>query len=348
MSYKKTAFLVVMLGLCAAITSLSGSRPSAANAAETETVRLAQPLINLSYLPIDVARASDVFRKYGLDLNFALISGGDAAILAALNAGDIQFAAVGTDAPLTAIAKGEPYEIVYCLNASLSQQLVVSNAWLKKAGVSAKDPLEKRLRALGTATIGVTALGGLQYREALYYLKLGGVPASKAHIAKIGPPPALEAALEHGEIDAFILSPPEGQKMEAKDVGTVLVRSSDVSQLRDFCGLALVVTKNYAQTHAATIRSVTAALVAASNEVQSNPDGVATTLHGSYYEKVSIPLLRSSITELLPAIEDRGRMTVPMMKSVIDFTEAAQGANLPLDAVSGRNVWWTDQYLPRK
>ena len=55
-----------------------------------------------------------------------VLPGGDASALAALDSGDIDLAAVGSEAVLRAAAKGQPFEIVYTLMSKVTLQLVVS------------------------------------------------------------------------------------------------------------------------------------------------------------------------------------------------------------------------------
>lgn len=344
--YKRNPVLLTLFSALLIGTTACNSATPSASGGDGTSVRLAQPLVNLSYLAVDTARAEKTFDSNGIKVDWALVSGGDSAILAALTAGDVQFGAVGTDAPLAAISKGSKYQMVYCLNSTLSQDVVVSNTWMQKAGVTPADPIEKRLQALKSATIGVSALGGLQDEEARYFIQLGGASPADAHIAKIGAPPALEAALKQGQIDAFILSPPEGAKMKASGVGQVLLSSSDVPQLKDFCGLALVVTKDYAAKHADVIRKVTAGLAQASTDVAQKPDQVAKTVHAAYYAQVAEPLVRTAVGQLAPALGGHGQMSTPMMSSVLQFVDSASGAKLSLDAAKGEGDWWTNQYLP--
>lgn len=311
------------------------------------SVRLAQPLVNLSYLSIDTARANKTFADNDVKVKWALASGGDSSILAALSAGDVQFAAVGTEAALAAVDKGQEYKLVYCVNSSLSQELVVSKRWLKKAGVSPDDPVEKRLAALKGATIGVSALGGLQDQLAQYYLDKGGVSESDARIAKIGPPPALEAALEKGQIDAFVLSPPEGLKMADSGIGEVLLRNDEIPELKQVCGLSLVVTEDFAQQNGDLIKKVTASLADASADIDDDPTGSADSVREAYYPKVTKPLMRQSVDQLAPAVRGRGRMNEPMMSAAVRFVEKTGGHGLSIDAASGKGEWWTNEFLPK-
>ena len=180
--------LVGTLAIAAALMST----PSLASA---QTVRIAQGVATLSFLPLWAARALNTFAPQGLTASAVVIPGGDATALAALDAGDIDLAAVGSDAVLRAAAKGQPFEMVYSLMSKVTLQLVVSPALLERAGVKVSDPLEKRLSALKGATIGVAAAGGTQDIVARWLATKAGLnPKTDVKFAQIGNPVALQAA----------------------------------------------------------------------------------------------------------------------------------------------------------
>ena len=130
---------IVVIGLALALL------PSFAMAQQTVRIGLGAP--TLSFLPIWSARALDTFKPLGLTANVVALPGGDPSALAALDAGDIDLAAVGPDSMLRAAAKGQPFEIVYSLMSKVTLQLVVSPALLERTGVKPSDPLQKRLAA---------------------------------------------------------------------------------------------------------------------------------------------------------------------------------------------------------
>src|SRR6266852_3470097 len=140
-----------------------------------QTVRIGLGAPTLSFLPIWAARALDTFKPQGLRATAVALPGGDASALAALDAGDIELAAVGPDAMLRAAAKGQPFEIVYSLMSKVTPQLVVSSAFLDRTGVKAADPLAKRLAALKGAIVGVSAIGGTQETVARWLAAKGGL-----------------------------------------------------------------------------------------------------------------------------------------------------------------------------
>lgn len=353
--YRTTAAAAALTGLVACLSACGSSSSTSAGAAGATknapvTVTLAQPLQIPAYLSIDEARAAGDFSNAGINLKFGLTSGGDSSALAALSAGNIQFAAVGTQAPVLAISKGQPYEFVYCLDSQMSLQLVMSDGYLASKNVTASSPLSQRLGAMKGATIGVSAVGGEQAQVADFYAKAGGLdPSSDIKIAQIGPPPALLAALQHGEIDGFVLSPPEGQEAQALKVGTPIVSGSEVPGLSDYCDLALVTTKSFAQSNASTVTRVAQVLDTASREAQADPAGVAASIHQAFYKTIPTAILQPAVSQLAQGTTGLGEMTVKMMSQILAF-EKDTGASLPssFTAQSGEGVWWTNQFLPAK
>lgn len=181
-----------------------------------------------------------------------------------------------------------------------------------------------------------------------FYAKAAGLnPSSDIKIVQIGSPPALLAALQHGEIDAFALSPPEGQQAQAMHIGVPILNGSEVSGLSDYCDLALVTTKNYAKSHASTITKVAQVLDLASKEAQTNPASVAATIHQAYYKTIPTNILQPAVSVLAKGTTGSGRMTVNMMSQILNFA-VETGAKLPssFTAKSGEGMWWTNQYLP--
>ena len=110
-------------------------------ASAQQSVRIAQGFASLSFLPLWGARALNTFAAEGLTATVLNSPGGDPAALAALDAGDADLAAVGTESALRAVAKGQPFEVVYNLMSKVTLELVVAPSLLEKAGVKASDPL---------------------------------------------------------------------------------------------------------------------------------------------------------------------------------------------------------------
>jgi ABC-type nitrate/sulfonate/bicarbonate transport system substrate-binding protein len=332
------------MGLIALLGVWIGMAP-AAHAAET-TVKIGQATTALSFLPIYAARALDTFPKQDLKLVWAAINGGDPATLAALDAGDIDLAAVGSETVLKAVAKGQPFEIVYSLMSKVTLQLVVSNEFLKRTGVSPNDPLEKRLAALKNALIGVSAIGGAQDAAARWLAVKGGLnPKTDIRIAKIGPPPAILAAMENQRIDGFVLSPPAGNVIEASKSGKVLVRlGDDFPDLKNLPFLVLVAKKPIDGAKRDLIVRSVRALQQASGALTAKPSETAAILQKKFFAKLKPEIIAAAIEALKGGVADGGRLDQSGFDHLMAFANEKTGG-----AGSGAKVkagdLWTNAYV---
>jgi ABC-type nitrate/sulfonate/bicarbonate transport system substrate-binding protein len=93
--------------LLLALFAIAAVLPSAHAQAPLKT-KIGQAVPTLGFLPLYAARATDAFAAAKIEAEFASIPGGDPTTLAALDAGDIDFAAVGAETALLAISKGAP------------------------------------------------------------------------------------------------------------------------------------------------------------------------------------------------------------------------------------------------
>jgi ABC-type nitrate/sulfonate/bicarbonate transport system substrate-binding protein len=305
-------------------------------------VHIGQATPAVSFLPLQAARALDTFPSAGLDLYWAAIPGGDPACLAALDSGDIEFAAVGSETLLNAIAKGQPFQMVASLMSKVSLELVCSNGLIQKSGISiADDPLAKRLSILKGATIGVSAIGGTQDRAARWLARQAGLnPRTDIQVAMAGPPPSLQAALEGGRIDAFILSPPEGLLAEDARTGQVVIRMGDeFPALKNVPSLVLAVKTPVPAGTRALLIATCKAMIAASAQVLANPAGAAATIQDKLYPRMAPPVMAAAINSLKTGIIDRGRFDPAGIAALLTYAgDAATG----LDAAKGG--FWTNDY----
>lgn len=324
------ALPMATLGLPALV---SGARAAA------ETVRLGQATTALSFIKIFGARALDTFAREDVALQWAAIPGGDPAALAAVDSGDLDIAAVGSDTALAAISKGQPFQIVYSLMSKLPYELTVSNAFLAKAGIGKDMPLQARIAALKTAIVGASAIGGAQDRAVRWLAGQGGLDPKAVKVALVGGPPAISAALENGRIDAFMLSPPESVIAEANGYGTVLV--SPGREIAGVKGLpSLVLAAHAAPSPEVRARIVKAirALNAAASAILADPPAVSARIHAQFFAKVPPDIIGTSVGAFLDGLGGDGRF---------DGTSAALllGYAADLGAAAQGKPFWTDAYV---
>lgn len=351
--------LVLVLGLAACQggdggTEVSGDteEPAGGDAAESvegSEISIAQAVPTLGYLTIDAARALDTFGDVGLELDWAQISGGDPTLLAAVDAGDIQFGAPGSPSVLQAISQGEDYQIIYSLMSMMSIELTVSNQFMEQTGVSPDDPIEDRLAALDGVTIGVSGLGGAQDRIARWLGDHAGLGSDAVNTVNIGPPPALRAAVETGQIDGYVLTAPNGQIAEEQGFGQRFIRlGEELPGLDEYHHTVLVIKSQFGEENPELVTKTVSALADAADQVINNPDEVAARIQEQNFEEVDVEVIQEAVNTLAPGLENGGRMTAESLDFTVQFAnDTGYPLEEDLDAASGEGDWWTNEYIDR-
>lgn len=292
-------------------------------------IRLGQPTTSLSYAKIFAARALDTFTAENVAFEWVSIPGGDPAVLAAVDSGDLELAAVGSDTALAAIAKGQPFKIIYTLMSKLPYDLTVSKAFLAKSGVATDAPLKTRLGVMKDAVIGVSALGGAQDRVARWMAVQGGLDPKALKLAVVGSPPALGAALENGRIDAFVLSPPESTLAVEKDYGTVLVKpSKEIPGADVIPSLVLVAKTDPTSAVRAGLIGTMRAMNKAADATRADANAVADKIHVKFFPKVAPGIIRASVGAMADGLGGDGRLTEDAIAGVLSFS-AQTGSSAP-------------------
>ncbi|QPF87332.1 ABC transporter substrate-binding protein [Bradyrhizobium genosp. L] len=320
--------------------------PGVAKAQQTVRIGLGAP--TLSFLPIWSARALDTFKPQGLTANIVALPGGDPSALAALDAGDIDLAAVGPDSMLRAAAKGQPFEIVYSLMSKVTVQLVVSTALLERTGVKTNDPLAKRLAVMKGTLVGATALAGAQEIAARWLAGKGGLdPKNDLKVAQVGNPTAIQAALEAKRIDAFMLSPPEGYLAEKAGTGAVLVSLGDeFPLLAKQPYLVLVAKKPISPATADLITKTAKAMQQASAAVISKPDDTAAAIQKQFFAKADPQAITAALKSMSSGVAEGGKIDVESMQNALTFAkEVGTNFGKEFDAKASENDLWTNQFV---
>ena len=319
-------------------------------AAAEQSVRISQGFASLSFLPVWAARALNSFSAEGLTATAIVSPGGDPAALAALDAGDVDLAAVGTESALRAVAKGQPFEIVYSLMSKVTLEVVVAPSFLEKSGVKPGDPLQTRIAALKGATIGVGAVGGTQETAARWLAAKGGLdPKADIKIAQVGSPPALQAALENKRIDAFVLSPPEGYLATKSGAGTILISLGDeFPLLANQPYLVLVAKKPIDDKASELIVKTVRAMQAASAALVANPEPGAMVIQQQFFAKADPAAIVAAIKALDSGVTGGGRLDVQAIQNQLVFSrEVGTNFGKDFDAAASQNDLWTNSFVER-
>lgn len=150
-----------------------------------------------------IAKDAGIFKKHGLDLDLQVIAGPTA--IAAIIAGEIQFAAVGTGETLNAVAQGAPVVVI------ATQSPVFPTKLYTRADIA--NPSQLKGKKVGITQPGGTFDVGLR----LALPKFGLQPDKDVTFIATGSIANVTAALLNGAIDGALIGVgPDSAKMEAQ------------------------------------------------------------------------------------------------------------------------------------
>jgi ABC-type nitrate/sulfonate/bicarbonate transport system substrate-binding protein len=301
------------------------------------TVKIGKAVDTIGFTTVDVAQDKGYFSKQGVTVEDELL-GGSSTAFAALQSGSVQFVTASSTALLSARAKGVPLQAVASLDHGVSLQLIASNDWVKSHGLSADQPLDTVMKDLTGATLGVISTTDLTYNH--YLMEEAGVDPEKFKTITLKTQSAALAALQHGQIDAFLLSPPNSYHAQAQGDAQIIATLHSVPQLSKMTYDVLVVASDYAKSHPDTVRSVATAMAMANNTMATDPDSVL-GIEKKHYPSMSESVLRQSL-EYVTFSRD-GQMTAEGWKDAKALASQTDVEGVSsVDTSPGGDTWTND------
>ncbi len=286
------------------------------------------------------------FNAEGLDLEYVPVDNGRMNA-AALVAGQAQFADI-TVADVTAMqTQGKDAILFYNIANRPTMTLVVSNEALAKTGVSRQSPIIERYRALKGLTLGITGPGSQGDLYMRYLIKQGGLdPDKDVNIIPVGNGAALLAAIESGQIDGFMQSPPFPLIAVRDGKAQVLIMNSagDVPEFRNFAFTCIGVSRAWAEKHPEVVEGYSRAMDKAYAFIVEHPDEAVEMMHDHYFPDTPIETLRISLLALLPAFQRDGIFTEESIKNQANVLVALGSIDTRPDVSEG--LLWTNQWNP--
>lgn len=305
----------------------------------TANVTIGKAVDTIGFTTVDIAQAKGYFAKQGVNASEDLLSGSSTAF-AALQGGSVNFVTASSTALLNAKAKGVPLEAVASLDYGASLQLLVSDAWIKSHGLSPGQPLNTVMKKMVGAKLGEISTTDLTYDH--YLEKQAGVDPSLFTYIQLDSQSAALAALKHGQIDSFLLSPPSTYFAQSQGGAQIVATLHQVPELANMAYDILVVDSDWAKSHASTVSAVATAMAMADNAVKSDPQSVL-GIEKRHYPKMSGPALLDSLKYV--TFTQDGLFTQDMwQKALTEFTQTTHTSTSGIDVSENGGVW-TNQYL---
>ena len=270
-----------------------------------------KPLDSLDYLALYVARHFNYFAEEGIDLEVIVMGGGGGPNIQAVISGNAQFTPTGLVTMLPAVRQEQPLLIVNGLFNALAANVALRSEVAKAKGITAQSPLEQKYKALKGLTLGVTRPGALTDHVMRYMVaKAGFVVGKDVNLVGVGTGLAALAALEQAKVDGVVHLSPVPEQAVHNGTGVMLFNNSagEIPELRDFLGLGLVTTKEYATKNPDVVRRVNRPLVRAGRWILDHKPAETAAILQRYLLGVEPEVLTAVVQGNLRGVSPDGKI----------------------------------------
>jgi NitT/TauT family transport system substrate-binding protein len=338
---RKVPALAAAVAVGAVLTACGGPGNAAADGPGQggTQVTIGKAVDTIGFTTVDVAQSKGYFAKEGVSTKEELL-GGSSTAFAALQSGSVQFVTASSTALLSARTKKVPLQAVTSLDYGVSLQLAASKSWAKAHHLSPKQPLKTVMRGLTGGTLGVVSTTDLTYYH--YLMKQAGGDQNQFKTIMIKTQAAALAAVQHGQIDAFLVSPPNSYFAQSQGQAEIIATLHSVPALKNMTYDVLVVSATYAKAHPDVVKAVATAMARADNTMAQNPASVL-DVERKHYPKMSDDVLLQSLRYVTFAPD--GKMTPDGWREVREQAEASDVPDASSVNVDENQGTWSNDYI---
>ncbi len=329
--------LSALLSACGGSSSTANSKPGA-----PVTVNVGESIVTVSNAAIYVAMDKGYFKDENINFNLTTLQSG-ATATQAIASGSIDYALAGSFDIATAAGQGIPLQAVVA-NVGITMEVCASKKFASDNDLTPSSSIDQIMTAFKGKTLGITGPHSAPDLVLRYLLlKYGNLkPDTDVKIVALGSVHAELTALQRGQIDGFIQSPPGCEQAAAAGTGVMLSRVGRLPGLNSVPQGVLYSRKDYLQSHSDQTRRVVAAIARGDDYVRSNTEGTLAILK-KYFKTIDDATLRELLTGLIqPIVPKDGKMTQREWDTISNMLQIQGAISTKLDTKEGN--LWTNAY----
>lgn len=329
---------MIFAGLLAALIAATPAR-----AQQLTKVSIAQPVLAAVSMPMFYARDAGIFKKNGLEVDLPMFRGGPAAN-AALLSGSVEFVAADPYEFMKIADTGKVTRVLTVVH-SLTVDLVASNAFIKARGIDPSAPARDRIAKMKGMKFGSIVAGGSSEGFARLMFKHGGLdPEKDMERIQAGGTAQLLGAMQAGQIDAFILSPPSGVSAERLGIGRVLVAAKEIPDFDGILFTGIQSRGDYIKANPGIVSRLVKSVVEAQKLVAQNPAEAAKILKAGGFADFNESDLEATIRVMGESFRPRPQSLADWKRTQDFFRQAVADPSIAQVEMK-EEIIWTNKFV---
>jgi ABC-type nitrate/sulfonate/bicarbonate transport system substrate-binding protein len=322
--------------------------PASAKVATTTaptSVTVGQAVPTVGGAPIYVAIENGYYAEQNITFNLIQLQSGSTATQA-IASGSVDFVNAGSFDVATAVGKGVPLQ-AFLTFSGVAIETCLSTELAQSHHLTSTSTAEEVMGAMNGKTMGITGPNSAPDLVLRYMLQKHAnlKPDADVKIVSLGSIPAELTALQRGQIDGFLQSPPACEQAQAQGTGVPLLRPAQYPP--DLQGMPLGVfytRKDYIQSHQDVLARVAAATVKGAAFARTHTDETLVILK-KVFPTVEDDTLRDTLVNIIqPIVTQDGKMSQPAWSKVVDLLKSSGAIDQTVNTQEGE--LWTNALLP--
>jgi ABC-type nitrate/sulfonate/bicarbonate transport system substrate-binding protein len=296
----------------------------------------------LSYAALYIAKRRGLWDANGVDYKLTLVQGGPLS-MAALNAGEADFACITSSDSLVSWDKGIKVLTIAAFTTGLAMQMAARNDWMSKVGITPASPVPEKIKALKQARIGVATIGGGPAQYMKYTGSLNGIDERELKLLAVGLGAARIAALRENQVDVIVGSAPDADEVALQGFGDFYLSfATEIPEFKDFPYTTLAVLPQFAERQPEAVAAIARSVGQGNDFLQSN-FAQAIDLLKAEFPKIDGRAIARSMERDRSTFPRGGRMTVSMWENAIKAAASMRAVKSAPPAAEGE--LWTNKFL---